>query len=69
MKTLEITDHEQEILLFAVQYIGEASIEAAYEQFEEGKEDLGQKMLADGKAAQELHEKIKNAEEKKIILT
>jgi hypothetical protein len=67
MKTLEITDHEQELLLFATQSIGEASLEAAFEQFEEGNEEVAQKMLLDGRAAQELHQKIKDAEEKKIV--
>jgi hypothetical protein len=63
MKKLEITVDEQRLLLFAVQQIAEASIEAAYEKFEGGDEETGRKMLDDGTMAQTLHSKIKYAEE------
>ncbi len=68
MKKLEITADEQRLLLFAVSQIAEASIEAAYEKFEEGDEETGRKMLADGNMAQILHEKIKYAEEVPTIV-
>jgi regulator of protease activity HflC (stomatin/prohibitin superfamily) len=68
MKRLELTDEEQRLLLFAVQQIAEASIEAAYEKFEEKNEETGRKMLADGNMAQILHEKIKYAEEVPTIV-